>query len=128
MLRLFLIFALLAQSSYYGPKPPPHFGPPSIENTIRVQIQIYDDPALGGARIEEVSFNQQDIPLQSPDLHGFRGGAGFQMSPGKYDLVWSVSTDRTSSPKTVQQKQKISISKGDQWIQITIQGENATVT
>lgn len=125
----FLLVGSVAQSNYYGPKPPPHFLAPPTTNTIRIQLQIYDDPSLGGARIQSVTFNNQDIPLQNADIHGFRGGAGFQVSPGKYDLLWKVlSFDNSSQQSSIQQhKETIAISKSDAWIQITIQGEEASI-
>lgn len=44
-----------AQTPYYGPTSP-------VEGVIPVEVQIYDDPELGGVAIEEVSFNGRQIP------------------------------------------------------------------
>ena len=125
---LFFFFAVVAQSNYFGPKPPPHFLSPPATNAIRVQIQIYDDPSLGGARINEVSFNQTKIPLQAPDLHGYRGGGGFQVPAGKYSLNWNVTVYQESSSQTFDHKKTVTISKNDTWVQIMIQGEEASIS
>lgn len=100
---------------------------PTPNNLIRVQIGMYDDPTLGGVRIQNASFNQTNIPLQSADLHGFRGEAGFQVAPGAYDLVWTVLRDRFAWPRTIRHKEKITIGKRDEWVQITVKGDEVTV-
>jgi hypothetical protein len=113
--------ACYAQTPYYGPSSP-------VPGLIRVEIQAFDDPDLGAVKMDEVIFNGKQIPLKPAGIHGFRGGAHFQVSPGSYDLIWSVSRDCQSCwPRTVRHKQKVQIKKGMTWVQITIQGENATI-
>ena len=126
-LNYLLSFFFLAQGAYYGSPPPPHFLAPSPTNQIRVQIEIYDDPKLGGVRIRDISFNGQDIALQSADLKGFRGEAGFQLAPGTYNLVWTVTRDQIIWPRTIRHREKIAIGKKDEWVQITVQGEQVTI-
>lgn len=122
---LLLLFSsvLFGQSIYYGPKASPHFDGPTNNHLIRVQIAVYDAPSLDGVRIKDVSFNNQTVALQSPDLKGFRGEAGFQVAPGTYTLIWNVSRDQFAWPRTIRHKEKIQIEKREEWVQITIQGE-----
>lgn len=119
----------IAQTPYYGPNEPPHFNikPPSASQLTQVQIQIYDQPDLGGLRILDVSFNGAAIPLQSPDLHGFRGGGSFQMPPGTYQLVWSVSRDKQEWPRSLKHQKSVQVQQRDTWVQVTIQGDEATI-
>jgi hypothetical protein len=124
MLFLLLFFA---QGTYYGPPPSPHFQGIPQGNKIRVQLEIYDDPALGGVRIQNVSFNRTNIALHPPDLQGFRGAAGFQVPPGTYDLVWTISRDQIVWPRTIRHKEKIKIDPRDEWVQITIRGEEVSI-
>ncbi len=125
----FLCAFTLAQTPYYGPNEPPHFSQP-LANTYdytEVQINVYDQPELGGLKIVDVSFNGSSLPLQAPDLHGFRGGGSFKMKLGSYPLVWKASRDSSSWPRTVQFKQTVQVGKRDDWLQITIRGDQAQV-
>jgi len=109
-----------AQTPYYGPTSP-------VEGVIPVQIQIFDDPELGGVKIEEASFNGQTIPLKPSGVRGFRGGGSFKQAPGRYDLIWTVSRGGKDWPRTVQHKEKVSVKQNDVWIQVAIHGEKVTV-
>ena len=109
-----------AQSTYYGPTSP-------VPGLIKVEIQIYDDPELGGAKIEEVLFHNQQISLKPPGVHGYRGGGSFQLEPGSYDLIWRVSSSTIAWPRTVKHQQKVQVGTRDVWVQITIHGNSAAV-
>jgi len=109
-----------AQTPYYGPTSP-------ISGLVPIELQIFDDPELGGVAIEEAIFNGRQIPLKPAGLRGFRGGASFKLAPGSYDLIWTVSRPENSWPRTAKHKQKVSIQKNDVWVQVAIHGEHASV-
>ena len=109
-----------AQTPYYGPTSP-------VSGVIPVEIQIYDDPELGGVAIEEVIFDGRQIPLKPSGIRGFRGGGNFKLAPGSYDLIWTVSRSGSGWPRTARQKHKVRIQQNDVWVQISIHGEQVTV-
>lgn len=125
----FLCAFFIAQSPYYGPNEPPHFSTPlpGTYDYTEVAINVYDQPELGGLKIESVSFNGTNISLQGADIHGFRGGGNFKVKLGSYPLVWSASKDSQTWPRTVQFKQTIQVGKRDDWLQVTIRGDQAQV-
>ena len=115
----FSLSALLAQMPYYGPSKP--------SSGVQVQLMVYDQPDLDGLKIESVTFNGTDVALQPPDLYGFRGGGGFLLNPGKFQLEWTVSKDKMDWPRTLNYKQTVEITPRDTWVQVTIKGDKATV-
>lgn len=118
--------SLVAQNTnnYLGPtqKVP---GNPQL---VRVQILINDDPNPQGVQIVSVSFNQKNIPLKPRDIYGFRGQGSFQTPPGTYKLRWTVRRDAIAWPRTVSHEEDVTLDSRDLWIQITITGENATLS
>jgi hypothetical protein len=120
---LFFYFSqhsLYAQMQYFGPTSP-------VPGLVKVEIQIYDDPDLGGVTMQEVIFNEQSIPLKPVGIHGYRGGGSFQEKPGTYKLVWKVARTKNDWPRTVRHEQKIQVMVKDVWIQISLQGEKIEV-
>ncbi len=106
----------------------PYYGPSSPEsNRVQVQVLVYDEPQLGGLKIESVTFNGRSIGLQPPDLYGFRGGGGFQLQPGSYRLEWRVSKDKVEWPRTLSFNKTIEIKPRDTWVQVTIKGDQVSV-
>ncbi len=123
-LAMFQPSASYAQNTYLGP-----VGPSSKGRLIKVQIEIYDEPELGGNKVLSVSFDGRQIPLKPADISGFRGGAGLEAPPGTYDLVWEVSLGTGDTwPRTAKRQQKVRISLQDSWVQISIQGQQAVVS
>lgn len=116
-----LTTGLFAQVPYYGPTSP------SQGNAIQVQLMVYDQPELGGIKIESVTFHGVNVSLQPPDLYGFRGGGGFQFQPGSYQLTWRVSNEKVNWPRSLEFKKTIVIKPQDTWVQVTIQGDKANV-
>ncbi len=109
-----------AQSTYYGPTSP-------VSGLIKVEIQIYDDPELGGPKVAEVQFHNQQLSLKPAGVRGYRGGGSFQLQPGSYDLTWRVSGSEGTWPRTVKHQKKIKVESSDVWIQIAIHGSTAAV-
>ena len=124
LMQWLLLFPLLAQSIYYGPTSPPS---PFTPHLVQVQVEVYDDPADGGQKVESAVFNQISMPLKPADVYGFRAGGGFQLPKGDYPLVWETSRGENNWPRTVKHKQMIKIQDKDVWVQITIQGEKVTI-
>ena len=118
------VFSLFAQSTYYGPTSQPS---PLSPHLVKVQIQAYDDPDLGGAKIASLSFNQTAIPLKPSDIYGFRGSAGFQLKAGSYSLNWETSNGTNNWPRTIKHQQQIQVQDKDVWVQISIQGEKVVI-
>lgn len=101
---------------------------PGNPQLIRVQVLVNDDPNPQGVQILEAEFDQQDIPLKPRDIYGFRGQSSFQTPPGKYKLKWTVHRDKFAWPRTIKHEEEVMISPRDLWIQITITGENASIS
>ncbi len=113
----------LAQNTYLGPITPVKGNP----QLIRVEIIVNDDPKLGGLQIKEVHFNETNIPLKPRDINGFRGQGSFQLPPGKYKLTWVVNRDKFAWPRSVSHEQIVTLDPRDLWVQISIQGEDASI-
>lgn len=115
---------LVAQNTYFGPTSPL----PGNPTLIQVEILIRDSPDLGGVQIESASFNGQQIPLKPRDIFGNRGSASFQVPPGKYSLEWTVQKDAIRWPRTITHTEEVHIDKRDLWVQIAIEGDEASIT
>ncbi|MCC6127604.1 MAG: hypothetical protein IT584_00150 [Chlamydiae bacterium] len=113
----------LVQNTYFGPTSPV----PGNPQLIRVEVIINDDPIPGGLQIEEVRFNNTKIPLKPRGVNGFRGQGSFQLSPGKYKLAWKLNRDKFAWPRTVSHEQIVNLDSRDLWVQITIEGEDASI-
>jgi hypothetical protein len=112
-------------NDYLGPK----IRKPSNAKLVRVQILVNDDPNPSGVQIQSAEFDSQKIPLKPrSDIYGFRGQASFQKKPGKYRLKWVVKRDTTAWPRTVSHEEEVTLDPRDLWIQITINGENASIS
>jgi hypothetical protein len=126
-LLLLLTFAtlLVAQSvnNYLGPNEKTS-GP----ELVRVQILVNDDPNPQGVQIVSAQFDGQAIPLKPRDIYGFRGQASFQLRPAKYTLKWKVRRDRRIWPRTTTHEEEVLIDPRDLWLQITITGDQASIT
>jgi hypothetical protein len=116
-----LLSFLLASSTYFGPTSP------TGADLIKVQVNLYDAPTLGGVSLEEASFDDRNIPLQPTTLNGFRGGASFQLPPGSYELAWTVRVNPIVYPRTQNYRKTVEISPMDRWIQITVEGASASI-
>jgi hypothetical protein len=101
---------------------------PGNPQLIRIQVLVNDDPNPQGVQILDAEFDQQDIPLKPRDIYGFRGQSSFQTPPGKYKLKWTVHRDKFAWPRTIKHEEEVTISPRDLWIQITITGENASIS
>lgn len=123
--KKFSIFdsSILAQNTYLGPISPV----PGNPQLIRVEVIVNDDPKLGGLQIQQVKFNGTNVPLKPRDVNGFRGQASFQLAPGKYKLTWIVNRDKSAWPRTVSHEETVTLDPRDLWVQITIQGEEASI-
>lgn len=119
----FSLQPLISQNTYLGPsnKIP---GNPQL---VRVQVLINDDPKLGGLEIQSAEFNHMSIPLKPRDVYGFRGEASFQCRPGKYKLKWVVQRDKLVWPRTISHEEVVTIDPRDLWVQISIEGETASI-
>lgn len=121
-----LALGLFAQNTndYLGPNQPI----PGNPQLVRIQILVYNDPKPKGVRIENVTFNGQKLSLKPRDIYGFRGQASFQQRPGKYKLRWEVNRDDQTWPRTIKHEEELFIDKRDMWIQVTIVGNEASIS
>ncbi|MBI3508451.1 MAG: hypothetical protein HY069_02285 [Chlamydiia bacterium] len=116
-----MLCSLFAQTStYLGPKQP-------APGTVQVQLSVQNSPELGGVAVVSARFDGQDIPLKPADVNGYRGGANFQVTPGKYKLEWVVQKSKIYWPRTVSHEELVTISGQDVWVQINLVGETATI-
>lgn len=115
---------LLAQNTYLGPT-----GTGSDHSQfIRVEVIVQDSPQLGGVRIQQASFDGHDIPMKTPpDIYGHRGVASFQVLPGDYKLLWTVKRDAYVWPRTVDHEEIVHVNPRDLWVQVTIEGDSASI-
>jgi hypothetical protein len=129
-IHLFLYFKpsnalpdLIVQNTYFGPTSPE----PGNPQLIKVQVLVRDSPDLAGDTIKSVSFNQQSIPLKPRDIHGYRGEGSFQLPPGDYGLKWTVQKDKVIWPRTITHEEEVTLSPRDLWVQILIEGNQASI-
>ena len=114
---------LSAQNTYMGPIKTPREDIP----LVRIEILIRDSSKLGGVQVQSVTFDGRPIPLKPRDIFGNRGKASLQMPPGKYPLEWVVLRDPSIWPRTVTHKEEVTIDARDFWVQISIEGEEASI-
>lgn len=114
---------LLTSNTYFGPTAPV----PGNPLLIKVEILIRDSPELGGLTIQSAEFNGQSIPLKPRDIFGKRGTGSFQVAPGTYTLRWVVQRDKIAWPRTIAHEEQVTIDPKDQWVQVSIEGETATI-
>jgi hypothetical protein len=122
-LSLSFLGALFAQNTYLGPTSPV----PGNPKTVRVEVIVHDSPVPAGVQIEYVQFDGNSVPLKPRDVHGYRGTASFQVSPGKYKLRWKVRRDKTIWPRTMSHEEEVTVDPRDLWLQISIEGETASI-
>lgn len=118
--------SLLAEAgnTYMGP-----IGPiPGNPQLVQVQILVKDDPNPSGVEVTRVEFNQQTIPLKTRDIYGNRGGASFQLPAGSYRLKWTVNRDKLAWPREIDHEEIVHVSPRDNWVQVEIVGNNATIS
>lgn len=101
---------------------------PGNAKLVRVQLIINDDPSPSGVQIAKVEFDQKSVSLKPRDIYGFRGQASFQLPPGKYKLKWVVQKDKINWPRTISHEEEVTLDPRDLWIQITINGEKASIS
>lgn len=114
---------LLTSNTYFGPTAPV----PGNPLLIKVEILIRDSPELGGLTIQSAEFNGQSIPLKPRDIFGNRGTGSFQVAPGTYTLQWVVQKDKIAWPRTITHEEQVTIDPRDQWVQVSIEGEKASI-
>jgi hypothetical protein len=112
-----------ASYTYFGPdKPVP--GNPQL---VRLEVLIRDSPDADGLQIVSAEFNHTNIPLKPRDIYGNRGNASFQVKPGTYKLQWVVNRDKFAWPRTITHEEVVTVSPRDLWLQISIEGETASI-
>ena len=110
--------------SYQGPTEPV----PGNPQLVKIEILVRDSPEAGGVQVQNVTFNGKEIPLQPRDIYGNRGSAGFQLSPGKYSLRWTVQKDKFAWPRVISHEEEVTVDPRDLWLQISIVGEKASIS
>lgn len=115
--------SLLAQSTYFGPKGTL----PGNPQLIKVEVLVRDSPQLAGVQVEKVFFDGKSIPLKPRGVAGKRGEGSFQLPPGKYSLQWTVLRDKLIWPRTQTFHEEVLLSPKDLWVQILIEGEQASI-
>lgn len=113
----------IAQYSYEGPSRPL----PGNPQLIKVEVLVRDSPAPGGPEVKTVTFNRTSISLKPRDIYGNRGSAGFQLAPGKYRLRWVVEKNTKEWPREITREEEVTIDPKDLWLQIIIEGEDASI-
>lgn len=109
--------------TYMGPT----VSTPEEASFIRIEVLVRDSPALAGVHIQSVTFNGRSIPLRTRDVMGKRGSASFQLPPGNYPLEWVVEKDKIVWPRLITHKEIVTLDPRDLWVQILIEGDQATI-
>lgn len=109
--------------TYLGPTAPI----PGNPQLVRVEVLVSDGQEPNGLQILSASFNGTSIPLKPRDVLGYRGGASFQVKPGKYTLRWRVNRDRFAWPRNSSHEEIVTIDPRDLWLQISIEGDRASI-
>lgn len=130
---MLLLFTLLAQYQYNPPTPPFALeqytttlpSPPS--GLTKVEVEVYDDPKVGGLPVLSATFDDVKIPLKPRDVHKYRGSASYQLKPGTYELDWTVQRDKFVWPRTVDHVQTFQIQPSELTLHITIEGDHASM-
>ena len=112
-----------AGTTYFGPKSPV-VGNPQL---VRIEVVLKDSADSSGPQLVSVTFYNKNIPLKPRDVYGNRGSASFQVPPGKYKLNWTVNRDRYVWPRRVEHEMVVTVSPRDLWLQLEVQGDQATL-
>jgi len=115
---------LLASNTYMGPTK----SIPGKPQLVRVEVLVRDSADASGPQVVSVDFNKNNIPLKPRDITGNRGSGSFQLAPGTYKLRWVTNQNKRAWPRNVSHEEEVTISPRDLWIQIQIEGENATIS
>ena len=113
----------IAQYTYKGPTQPV----PGNSQLVRIEVLVRDSPKAGGLEIKSVEFNGEGVPLKPRDIFGNRGAASFQVPPGTYKLRWVVQRDKLFWPRVVTHEEEVNVDPRDLWLQISIEGEEASI-
>jgi hypothetical protein len=98
------------------------------EDLIRVQIIIYDNTKKEYNDIVKVTFNNQNIILQTADTNGKRAIKYYQLPPGDYKLKWKVSKSDFAWPRSKSFEKNIELQKTDKYVFIMINGDQITIS
>jgi hypothetical protein len=115
---------LLASSTYLGPTK----SIPGNPKLIRIEVLVSDSPDPSGPQVVSVKFDKVNVPLKSRDIYGNRGSGSFQVPPGKYKLKWKTNQNKVVWPREVVHEEEVTVSPRDLWIQIQIEGDEATIS
>lgn len=110
-----------AEKSYVAPQWKSGFN-----HKIKVDLKVKNDATLPG-QIQSVVFDGRTIPLSQPDAKGVAGFAHFAISPGTYQLKWTVRGTSQPGGVLIQQQREIKISSEDYWIGIVVTQDEVTV-
>lgn len=126
------LFSAIHHSSLIAQNTNNYLGPnqrlPNNVQMIKIQVLVYNDPNPAGVKIVNAELDGSSIPLKPADIHGFRGQASFQKSPGKYKLKWVVDRGESTWPRTVEHEENVHLNPRDMWLQISISGDTAEIT
>jgi hypothetical protein len=114
---------LIASNTYFGPTKPI----PGTPQLVRVEVLVRDSEDPSGPQVVSVDFNKNNVPLQPRDIYGNRGSGSFQLSPGKYKLRWVTNQNKIAWPRNLTHEEEVTINSRDLWIQIQIEGDQASI-
>lgn len=115
---------LAASYTYLGPDGSAQKRP----GLVQVQILVRDSADPSGPEVTSVTFNNNNVPLQPRDIYGNRGNGSFQLESGTYQLRWTVNIRKKIWPRNATYTHEVEISPRDSWIQISIEGDKASIS
>lgn len=99
-----------------------------FENLIDLTIKVED--ASFNHRVKSISFNNQEIKLDDPDMFKPRKISQHHLSPGRYMLTWTTEKSGTlianASPLTKHEKIVV-LESGDVSVKINIKGDTVSL-
>ena len=114
---------LLASNTYLGPTTPI----PGKPQLVRIEVLVRDAQDPAGPQVVSVNFNQMNVPLKPRDIYGNRGSGSFQLSPGQYKLRWVTNQNKIIWPRNATHEELVTVSPRDLWVQVQIDGDQATI-
>lgn len=95
-----------------------------FESLVDLTVKVED--ASFNLRVKNVTFNNQEIKLDDPDMFKPRKTTQYKLSPGRYMLTWATEKGGaiwgTTSPIT-EHERIVVLESGDVSVKINIKGD-----
>ena len=100
----------------------------TVNHLTRAEIVVKDDLKSPNGKIYEVKFNDDALTLRPATPRGNRGSTFLQLKPGTYTISWTVKNSRYTWPRFTTHTKTITVNPNTNWIHISIEGNNITIS